>query len=273
LFAHTFIQSFITAIEIRPITTQPHSFKRIANRNFTAKMFSKCILLPALMATLAVARTDISGCTTTIIGQMAVYYVPDTGELCEFLNCGGGRAPPKTDVPGCAAYSGTATYSPQYLPNFVAKTTAAAAVSSTDAPTSAAVVAPQPTSAAAAPSTDASVQQAAAPTASAASDDHASDDSSASTDGAPAVTSAASAAGSAPAAASTSALRTGVTTSAHGNIAVTTAASAKTLTTGSRTSTAASGTKTPLAATGAASKAQFWMGGAALALGAVAVAL
>lgn len=45
-------------------------------------------------------------------------YVPDTGEVCEFLDCGGGRAPPKTDVPGCEQYSGTATYSPSYLPGF-----------------------------------------------------------------------------------------------------------------------------------------------------------
>jgi hypothetical protein len=44
-------------------------------------------------------------------------------------------------------------------------------------------------------------------------------------------------------------------------------------TTGTGTSTAASGTKTPVAATGAAARLQVWMGGAALVLGVVAVAI
>ncbi|OBT43744.1 hypothetical protein VE00_05628 [Pseudogymnoascus sp. WSF 3629] len=29
------------------------------------------------------------------------WYDPLTGEVCDLLDCGGGRAPPKTDVPGC----------------------------------------------------------------------------------------------------------------------------------------------------------------------------
>jgi hypothetical protein len=36
------------------------------------------------------------------------------------LDCGGGRAPPKLNVPGCAAYTGTATYSPSFMAGFTA---------------------------------------------------------------------------------------------------------------------------------------------------------
>ncbi|KAI1448927.1 hypothetical protein F5Y02DRAFT_414926 [Annulohypoxylon stygium] len=92
------------------------------------------VVLAALFAGNAVARTDLSGCvsskTVAYGGASLIWYVPDTGEICAFLDCGGGRAPPKTTVPGCAAYSGTATYSPSYLPNFGATATAAT-VSST----------------------------------------------------------------------------------------------------------------------------------------------
>lgn len=65
------------------------------------------------------ARTDLTGCTSTSIsspaGASIAWYVPETGEVCDFLDCGGGRAPPKTTVPGCPLYSGTASYSPSYL--------------------------------------------------------------------------------------------------------------------------------------------------------------
>jgi len=74
--------------------------------------------LPALAA----ARTDLSGCvsseTIAYGGASLLWYVPGTGEICEFLDCGGGRAPPATTVPGCPLYSGTATYSPSYLPSY-----------------------------------------------------------------------------------------------------------------------------------------------------------
>lgn len=72
----------------------------------------------AILFRLSLARTDLSGCVSSTAGASLVWYVPDTGETCEFLDCGGGRAPPKTTVPGCAAYSGTATYSPSYLPGY-----------------------------------------------------------------------------------------------------------------------------------------------------------
>lgn len=78
----------------------------------------------ALFGTAALAKTDLAGCTY-IDGVFTpdhgpawatrTWYVPDTGEICAFLDCGGGRAPPKTTVPGCAAYEGTETYSPLFL--------------------------------------------------------------------------------------------------------------------------------------------------------------
>lgn len=79
------------------------------------------------LAASALAKTDLAGCTYTdtvvqpsgLPGYDAyasrIWYVPGTGELCDLLDCGGGRAPPRTDVPGCPLYSGTATYSPSYL--------------------------------------------------------------------------------------------------------------------------------------------------------------
>ncbi|OJD19320.1 hypothetical protein AJ78_00679 [Emergomyces pasteurianus Ep9510] len=37
------------------------------------------------------------------------WYDPDDGQICDPLDCGGGRAPVKYNVPGCAAYTGTET--------------------------------------------------------------------------------------------------------------------------------------------------------------------
>jgi hypothetical protein len=92
----------------------------------------RSFLLLALGA-LATAKTDLTGCTSSDViaygGASVLYYVPGTGEICSFLDCGGGRAPPKTTVPGCPLYSGTATYSPSFLPGF--KDGSAATVSST----------------------------------------------------------------------------------------------------------------------------------------------
>lgn len=83
----------------------------------------------ALSPLAALARTDFSGCTsftsTVTINPTAheygnvygsvVYYDPDTLEICTVPDCGGGRAPPKTGVPGCPLYSGTATLTPSFL--------------------------------------------------------------------------------------------------------------------------------------------------------------
>ncbi|KAK1633806.1 hypothetical protein BDP81DRAFT_451784 [Colletotrichum phormii] len=80
----------------------------------------------AIMATAVLAKTDLAGCvssdsvyTPTQGGTpyaTRVWYVPGTGEICAALDCGGGRAPPKTTVPGCPSYEGTETYSPSFLP-------------------------------------------------------------------------------------------------------------------------------------------------------------
>ncbi|OCL05211.1 hypothetical protein AOQ84DRAFT_356060 [Glonium stellatum] len=92
-------------------------------------MHSNILTILALAAT-ALARTDLSGCTSSETvafgGASMIYYVPGTGEICAFLDCGGGTAPPKTTVPGCPLYSGTASYEPSYLsgygPNAVVST-------------------------------------------------------------------------------------------------------------------------------------------------------
>jgi hypothetical protein len=84
--------------------------------------FALIILLPCINA-----RTDLTGCTRTDISSPAgasyAWIVPDTGELCEFLDCGGGRAPPKLNVPGCAAYTGSQVYEPSYVAGFMAAAT------------------------------------------------------------------------------------------------------------------------------------------------------
>ncbi|KAF9766088.1 hypothetical protein IL306_001540 [Fusarium sp. DS 682] len=86
-------------------------------------MAAKFFTAALIAAVPALAKTDLAGCTSydTVVsdanGMYAsrIWYVPDTGELCDFLDCGGGRAPPKTTVPGCPGYVGTATYSPLFI--------------------------------------------------------------------------------------------------------------------------------------------------------------
>ncbi|KAK2606585.1 hypothetical protein N8I77_005323 [Diaporthe amygdali] len=87
------------------------------------------VALLALSPLAALAKTDLSGCTTftstvTIdptsheygnVYESLVYYDPDTLEICTVPDCGGGRAAPKTGVPGCPLYSGTATAAPSFL--------------------------------------------------------------------------------------------------------------------------------------------------------------
>jgi hypothetical protein len=88
-------------------------------------MSLKYLATTLLLAVPALARTDLVGCTysdgvyTPGHGSpyaTRIWFVPESGEICEFLDCGGGRAPPKTTVPGCPLYSGTATYEPSFLP-------------------------------------------------------------------------------------------------------------------------------------------------------------
>lgn len=80
------------------------------------------ILSLLTLALTTYAKTDLAGCTSSNTvafgGASVLWYVPGTGEICSPLDCGGGRAPPKTTVPGCAAYSGTATYSPSFIAGY-----------------------------------------------------------------------------------------------------------------------------------------------------------
>ena len=72
------------------------------------------------LLTLTLAKTDLSGCTSSAVvvdgARYVQWWVPETGEICSGLDCGGGRGPLKFDVPGCPAYTGTLKYEPSYLP-------------------------------------------------------------------------------------------------------------------------------------------------------------
>nr|OQO03077.1 hypothetical protein B0A51_17922 [Rachicladosporium sp. CCFEE 5018] len=107
-------------------------------------MRSSKVYILSTIATLTQAKTDLSGCSSTDVsspaGASIAWYVPSTGELCEFLDCGGGRAPPKTTVPGCPQYSGTDTYSPSYLAGFGAQATAIAPATEVTTPSATDIV-------------------------------------------------------------------------------------------------------------------------------------
>jgi hypothetical protein len=78
--------------------------------------------LPLLL--LAATHVSAFGCETHTFTQCADnivhWYDPDDGQICDPLDCGGGRAPPKTDVPCCGNYQGTEACvdTPSYLPCF-----------------------------------------------------------------------------------------------------------------------------------------------------------
>ncbi|ETS84471.1 hypothetical protein PFICI_02496 [Pestalotiopsis fici W106-1] len=75
------------------------------------------------------------GCATHTYGSCADgivhWYDPDDGQICDPLDCGGGRAPVKTTVPCCAAYVGTASCNtePSYMPCFTARSTSSSPIS------------------------------------------------------------------------------------------------------------------------------------------------
>ncbi|GKT60061.1 siderophore biosynthesis [Colletotrichum tofieldiae] len=101
-------------------------------------MSFRLIASVTVLAAAVLAKTDLAGCVssdsivTPTQGSTPyatrVWYVPDTGEICAALDCGGGRAPPKTTVPGCGSYEGTETYSPSFL---LLKTSAVAVAQTT----------------------------------------------------------------------------------------------------------------------------------------------
>ncbi|KXG53229.1 uncharacterized protein PGRI_002790 [Penicillium griseofulvum] len=98
----------------------------------------------ASLTNLATARTDLEGCVSSEVifdhyYASYLWYVPDSGEICSILDCGGGRAPPKTTQPGCPQYTGTATLTPDYLEGWgpngkqaASTSTVASTASSTD---------------------------------------------------------------------------------------------------------------------------------------------
>lgn len=91
-----------------------------------------------LLAAPALAKTDWEGCVLTTVSldpgrHYTVRYVEDTGEICEVVDCGGGRAPVKT-IPGCPAYSGTETVTPRFWTGWSAAHGPAATTSSTAPP-------------------------------------------------------------------------------------------------------------------------------------------
>ncbi|KAK3901901.1 glycoside hydrolase [Staphylotrichum tortipilum] len=66
------------------------------------------------LALLMLATPALSVCTGmhtfgSCEDRIVHWYDPNTGEICDPLDCGGGRAPPKTNVPGCPGYMGTLT--------------------------------------------------------------------------------------------------------------------------------------------------------------------
>jgi hypothetical protein len=97
-----------------------HSHTSIAS--ISTKMANKLIL--AGLGLLALATPVLSVCTGEYTysfcepDRIVRYFDPNNGELCGGLDCGGGRAPPRTDVPGCPQYKGTELpiTTPQYLP-------------------------------------------------------------------------------------------------------------------------------------------------------------
>ncbi|KAB8071736.1 hypothetical protein BDV29DRAFT_178764 [Aspergillus leporis] len=110
------------------------------------KTFTLSILLTGLTS-LANARTVLNGCVSSeTVNQWGhasmIWYVPDTREICDFPDCGGGRAPPKYTQPGCPLYTGTETLTPSYLPGWgpngkIAPSTTAATATATGSQTSA----------------------------------------------------------------------------------------------------------------------------------------
>ncbi|KID76976.1 uncharacterized protein G6M90_00g102040 [Metarhizium brunneum] len=133
------------------------------------------VLLPLLLAAGAAAFGCNSISYTTCQDRIVHWYDPDDGQICDPHDCGGGRAPPRKDVPGCAFYTGTETLKtePSYLPCWKPSTAMAAPTGSSvkssveSTPTNTGVVAssketttgssvPASTTASVAPSTTAS---------------------------------------------------------------------------------------------------------------------
>ncbi|OJD25199.1 hypothetical protein ACJ73_03430 [Blastomyces percursus] len=71
-------------------------------------LLSALVALPLLAATVSAFGCEQHTFTQCEDG-ITHWYDPDDGMICDPLDCGGGRAPIKKDVPGCPAYTGTLT--------------------------------------------------------------------------------------------------------------------------------------------------------------------
>ncbi|EEP78958.1 predicted protein [Uncinocarpus reesii 1704] len=66
--------------------------------------------IPVLMLASTVLAVDCHNRSfTTCDDNIVHWYDVDTGQICDPLDCGGGRAPQRKNVPGCPAYTGTET--------------------------------------------------------------------------------------------------------------------------------------------------------------------
>ncbi|PGH04955.1 hypothetical protein GX51_03254 [Blastomyces parvus] len=74
----------------------------------TQSLLSALVALPLLAASVSAFNCKTHTFTQCEDG-ITHWYDPDDGMICDPLDCGGGRAPPKKDVPGCAGYTGTLT--------------------------------------------------------------------------------------------------------------------------------------------------------------------
>ncbi|KAL6913582.1 hypothetical protein ACHAPO_003325 [Fusarium lateritium] len=108
----------------------------------------KTTLLSALPVLMLAEQALGFGCSThsftTCEDKIVHWFDPDDGMICDPLDCGGGRAPVKTGVPGCANYSGTETRGTSYLSCWKPSTTLATA--SAEATSEAVSVDAEPTS-------------------------------------------------------------------------------------------------------------------------------
>lgn len=95
------------------------------------------IMLSYALSLFMLVATVFADCTTHSFTHCADgivhWYDPNTGEVCDPLDCGGGRAPPKTDVPGCPLYSGTAVRTTSYLSCWTPSVAASATIASVSA--------------------------------------------------------------------------------------------------------------------------------------------
>ncbi|KAL7822801.1 hypothetical protein V8C26DRAFT_387497 [Trichoderma gracile] len=106
----------------------------------------------SLLCLLGGANLVLAACEnysfTTCDDGIVHWYDLNDGQICDPKDCGGGRAPPRTDVPGCPLYSGTILSEPiSYLSCFTpsnavpvtASTSAGSAETTADVVTTSAV--------------------------------------------------------------------------------------------------------------------------------------